>query len=195
MNKAFCFLVLTTALLLLTSCNPENSSQSTDGISDVVADTENISETDSTTDITTDAENTDDVTIEWVTLSPEELDEKKALLNELTGGKGSNAFIGYPYLEKLVAGEIQPYSKRLTLEQVKEIIKNNPDSFDAIMQEIENAHPYADRVGGSGVTTVSIWFDDYGNEGLSIMLEWKGINYFKEGEIIHLFPIENTSSE
>ncbi len=114
-----------------------------------------------------------------------------------TNSEYAEANWSYPYLENVISGKIGLYEKRLTLEQVKDIIRSNPDSFEDIRREIEKVQPYVDRsitiinnavANDSGTLYEEMWFDDYGNEGIKLYTPGNSIEVMKtDGESIVLF--------
>lgn len=103
--------------------------------------------------------------------------EKQAALNELA--KKENRLFGEFQRERAVLnGKLDPDTERLTLDEVNEIL-DRCNSYDEICRELAQAQTYPDFIGGSGVTKVEYWFDDYGYQKILLILEEEDAIYVK----------------
>lgn len=103
------------------------------------------------------------------TLSSEQ-QEQLAALKE----KGSHLFGEFIREEKIILGELPPDTARLCFDDVQEILANNTD-FQNIYESLLSIAKYPDFVGGSGVTLVEFWLDDYGTEKILLILEQEDV--------------------
>jgi len=104
------------------------------------------------------------------TMSTEQ-QEQLAALKE----KGSHLFGEFIREEKIILGELPPDTARLCFDDVQEILANNTD-FQNIYESLLSIAKYPDFVGGSGVTLVEFWLDDYGTEKILLILEQEDIS-------------------
>ena len=103
------------------------------------------------------------------TISTEQ-QEQLAALKE----KGSHLFGEFIREEKIILGELPPDTARLCFDDVQEILANNTD-FQNIYESLLSIAKYPDFVGGSGVTLVEFWLDDYGTEKILLILEQEDV--------------------
>lgn len=103
------------------------------------------------------------------TMSTEQ-QEQLAALKE----KGSHLFGEFIREEKIILGELPPDTARLCFDDVQEILANNTD-FQNIYESLLSIAKYPDFVGGSGVTLVEFWLDDYGTEKILLILEQEDV--------------------
>lgn len=103
------------------------------------------------------------------TMSTEQ-QEQLAALKE----KGSHLFGEFIREEKIILGELPPDTARLCFDDVQEILANNTD-FQDIYENLLSIAKYPDFVGGSGVTLVEFWLDDYGTEKILLILEQEDV--------------------
>ena len=103
------------------------------------------------------------------TMSTEQ-QEQLAALKE----KGSHLFGEFIREEKIIIGELPPDTARLCFDDVQEILANNTD-FQNIYESLLSIAKYPDFVGGSGVTLVEFWLDDYGTEKILLILEQEDV--------------------
>lgn len=88
--------------------------------------------------------------------------------------KGSHLFGEFIREEKIILGELPPDTARLCFDDVQEILANNTD-FQNIYESLLSIAKYPDFVGGSGVTLVEFWLDDYGTEKILLILEQEDV--------------------
>lgn len=110
------------------------------------------------------------------TLSQEQMQDLKDIIDKGTGRVGH-----YELIEKILAGKAVPLNTRMTKKSVQDIISNN-DSFEKILKAFRDQQPYADFVGGSGVSILEYWFDSEGNEKIVIIVEQSQIYYVHSSE-------------
>ena len=103
------------------------------------------------------------------TLSSEQQEQLSALKE-----KGSHLFGEFIREEKIILGELPPDTARLCFDDVQEILANNTD-FQNIYESLLSIAKYPDFVGGSGVTLVEFWLDDYGTEKILLILEQEDV--------------------
>lgn len=103
------------------------------------------------------------------TISTEQ-QEQLAALKE----KGNHLFGEFIREEKIILGELPPDTARLCFDDVQEILANNTD-FQNIYECLLSIAKYPDFVGGSGVTLVEFWLDDYGTEKILLILEQEDV--------------------
>ena len=103
------------------------------------------------------------------TLSSEQQEQLSALKE-----KGSHLFGKFIREEKIILGELPPDTARLCFDDVQEILANNTD-FQNIYESLLSIAKYPDFVGGSGVTLVEFWLDDYGTEKILLILEQEDV--------------------
>ena len=103
------------------------------------------------------------------TMSTEQQDQLAALKE-----KGSHLFGEFIREEKIILGELPPDTARLCFDDVQEILANNTD-FQNIYESLLSIAKYPDFVGGSGVTLVEFWLDDYGTEKILLILEQEDV--------------------
>ena len=103
------------------------------------------------------------------TMSTEQ-QEQLAALKE----KGSHLFGEFIREEKIILGELPPDTARHCFDDVQEILANNTD-FQNIYESLLSIAKYPDFVGGSGVTLVEFWLDDYGTEKILLILEQEDV--------------------
>ena len=103
------------------------------------------------------------------TMSTEQ-QEQLAALKE----KGSHLFGEFIREEKIILGELSSDTARLCFDDVQEILRNNTD-FQDIYENLLSIAKYPDFVGGSGVTLVEFWLDDYGTEKILLILEQEDV--------------------
>ena len=103
------------------------------------------------------------------TLSSEQQEQLSALKE-----KGSHLFGEFIREEKIILGELPPDTARLCFDDVQEILENNTD-FQNIYESLLSIAKYPDFVGGSGVTLVEFWLDDYGTEKILLILEQEDV--------------------
>ena len=103
------------------------------------------------------------------TMSTEQ-QEQLAALKE----KGNHLFGEFIREEKIILGELPPDTARLCFDDVQEILANNTD-FQNIYESLLSIAKYPDFVGGSGVTLVEFWLDDYGTEKILLILEQEDV--------------------
>lgn len=103
------------------------------------------------------------------TISTEQ-QEQLAALKE----KGNHLFGEFIREEKIILGELPPDTARLCFDDVQEILRNNTD-FQDIYENLLSIAKYPDFVGGSGVTLVEFWLDDYGTEKILLILEQEDV--------------------
>lgn len=103
------------------------------------------------------------------TISTEQ-QEQLAALKE----KGNHLFGEFIREEKIILGELPPDTARLCFDDVQEILANNTD-FQNIYESLLSIAKYPDFVGGSGVTLVEFWLDDYSTEKILLILEQEDV--------------------
>ena len=103
------------------------------------------------------------------TISTEQ-QEQLAALKE----KGNHLFGEFIREEKIILGELPPDTARLCFDDVQEILANNTD-FQNIYESLLSIAKYPDFVGGSGLTLVEFWLDDYGTEKILLILEQEDV--------------------
>lgn len=103
------------------------------------------------------------------TMSTEQ-QEQLAALKE----KGSHLFGEFIREEKIILGELPPDTARLCFDDVQEILENSTN-FQDIYESLLSIAKYPDFVGGSGVTLVEFWLDDYGTEKILLILEQEDV--------------------
>lgn len=103
------------------------------------------------------------------TISTEQ-QEQLAALKE----KGNHLFGEFIREEKIILGELSSDTARLCFDDVQEILANNTD-FQNIYESLLSIAKYPDFVGGSGVTLVEFWLDDYGTEKILLILEQEDV--------------------
>lgn len=103
------------------------------------------------------------------TISTEQ-QEQLAALKE----KGNHLFGEFIREEKIILGELPPDTARLCFDDVQEILENNTN-FQDIYESLLSIAKYPDFVGGSGVTLVEFWLDDYGTEKILLILEQEDV--------------------
>lgn len=99
-----------------------------------------------------------------------EQQEQLAALKE----KGNHLFGEFIREEKIILGELPPDTARLCFDDVQEILENNTN-FQDIYESLLSIAKYPDFVGGSGVTLVEFWLDDYGTEKILLILEQEDV--------------------
>lgn len=129
------------------------------------------------------------------TLSSEQQEQLSALKE-----KGSHLFGEFIREEKIILGELPPDTARLCFDDVQEILGNNTD-FQDIYESLLSIAKYPDFVGGSGVTLVEFWLDDYGTEKILLILEQEDVISVKcnaNGNISDwkpLYPVSTTPKQ
>lgn len=129
------------------------------------------------------------------TLSSEQQEQLSALKE-----KGSHLFGEFIREEKIILGELQPDTARLCFDDVQEILANNTN-FQDIYESLLSIAKYPDFVGGSGVTLVEFWLDDYGTEKILLILEQEDVISVKcnaNGNISDwkpLYPVSTTPTQ
>lgn len=129
------------------------------------------------------------------TMSTEQ-QEQLAALKE----KGSHLFGEFIREEKIILGELPPDTARLCFDDLQEILANNTD-FQDIYENLLSIAKYPDFVGGSGVTLVEFWLDDYGTEKILLILEQEDVISVKcnaNGNISDwkpLYPVSTTPKQ
>ena len=129
------------------------------------------------------------------TISTEQ-QEQLAALKE----KGNHLFGEFIREEKIILGELPPDTARLCFDDVQEILRNNTD-FQDIYENLLSIAKYPDFVGGSGVTLVEFWLDDYGTEKILLILEQEDVISVKcnaNGNISDwetLYPVSTTPKQ
>ena len=129
------------------------------------------------------------------TISTEQ-QEQLAALKE----KGSHLFGEFIREEKIILGELPPDTARLCFDDVQEILENNTN-FQDIYESLLSIAKYPDFVGGSGVTLVEFWLDDYGTEKILLILEQEDVISVKcnaNGNISDwkpLYPVSTTPTQ
>lgn len=103
------------------------------------------------------------------TISTEQQEQLSALKE-----KGNHLFGEFIREEKIILGELSPDTARLCFDDVQEILRNNTD-FQYIYENLLSIAKYPDFVGGSGVTLVEFWLDDYGTEKILLILEQEDV--------------------
>lgn len=103
------------------------------------------------------------------TISTEQ-QEQLAALKE----KGNHLFGEFIREEKIILGELPPDTARLCFDDVQEILENSTN-FQDIYESLLSIAKYPDFVGGSGVTLVEFWLDDYGTEKILLILEQEDV--------------------
>ncbi|MDE6019875.1 MAG: hypothetical protein K2H01_02600 [Ruminococcus sp.] len=112
-------------------------------------------------------------------------DDRQTALEKLA--EKEHSMIGELQRERaVILGELSPDAKRITLDEVIEIIESS-STYDEICKKLHEAQPYADYYGGSGVTLVEYWFDDKGSKKIFLILEQEEVFYyhFKEADKIY----------
>ena len=112
-------------------------------------------------------------------------DERQTALEKLA--EKEHIMIGEFQRERaVILGELSPDTKRITLNEVIEIIESS-STYDEICKKLHEVQPYADYYGGSGVTLVEYWFDDKGSKKIFLILEQEDVFYchFKEADKIY----------
>lgn len=129
------------------------------------------------------------------TISSEQQEQLTALKE-----KGSHLFGEFIREEKIILGELPPDTARLCFDDVQEILANNTN-FQDIYESLLSIANYPDFVGGSGVTLVEFWLDDYGTEKILLILEQEDVISVKcnaDGNISDwetLYPISTTPKQ
>lgn len=129
------------------------------------------------------------------TISTEQ-QEQLAALKE----KGNHLFGEFIREEKIILGELSSDTARLCFDDVQEILRNNTD-FQDIYENLLSIAKYPDFVGGSGVTLVEFWLDDYGTEKILLILEQEDVISVKcnaNGNISDwetLYPVSTTPKQ
>lgn len=129
------------------------------------------------------------------TLSSEQQEQLSALKE-----KGNHLFGEFIREEKIILGELPPDTARLCFDDVQEILTNNTD-FQDIYESLLSITKYPDFVGGSGVTLVEFWLDDYGTEKILLILEQEDVISVKcnaDGNISDwkpLYPVSTTPTQ
>ncbi len=129
------------------------------------------------------------------TLSSEQQEQLSALKE-----KGSHLFGEFIREEKIILGELPPDTARLCFDDVQEILENNTN-FQDIYESLLSIAKYPDFVGGSGVTLVEFWLDDYGTEKILLILEQEDVISVKcnaNGNISDwkpLYPVSTTPTQ
>lgn len=129
------------------------------------------------------------------TLSSEQQEQLSALKE-----KGSHLFGEFIRKEKIILGELPPDTARLCFDDVQEILENNTN-FQDIYESLLSIAKYPDFVGGSGVTLVEFWLDDYGTEKILLILEQEDVISVKcnaNGNISDwkpLYPVSTTPTQ
>ena len=103
------------------------------------------------------------------TISTEQQEQLSALKE-----KGNHLFGEFIREEKIILGELPPDTARLCFDDVQEILENSTD-FQNIYESLLSIAKYPDFVGGSGVTLVEFWLDDYGTEKILLILEQEDV--------------------
>ena len=103
------------------------------------------------------------------TISTEQ-QEQLAALKE----KGNHLFGEFIREEKIILGELPSDTARLCFDDVQEILENSTN-FQDIYESLLSIAKYPDFVGGSGVTLVEFWLDDYGTEKILLILEQEDV--------------------
>lgn len=111
-------------------------------------------------------------------------DQQTAL--EILAKKEHRLFGEFQRERAVILGELSPDAKRITLDEVIEIIESS-STYDEICKKLHEVQPYADYYGGSGVTLVEYWFDDKGSKQIHLILEQEEVFYyhFKEADKIY----------
>lgn len=129
------------------------------------------------------------------TISTEQ-QEQLAALKE----KGNHLFGEFIREEKIILGELPPDTARLCFDDVQEILENSTN-FQDIYESLLSIAKYPDFVGGSGVTLVEFWLDDYGTEKILLILEQEDVISVKcnaNGNISDwetLYPVSTTPKQ
>lgn len=129
------------------------------------------------------------------TISTEQ-QEQLAALKE----KGNHLFGEFIREEKIILGELPPDTARLCFNDVQEILENSTN-FQDIYESLLSIAKYPDFVGGSGVTLVEFWLDDYGTEKILLILEQEDVISVKcnaDGNIFDwkpLYPVSTTPTQ
>lgn len=129
------------------------------------------------------------------TLSSEQQEQLSALKE-----KGNHLFGEFIREEKIILGELPPDTARLCFDDVQEILENNTN-FQDIYESLLSIAKYPDFVGGSGVTLVEFWLDDYGTEKILLILEQEDVISVKcnaNGNISDwkpLYPVSTTPKQ
>lgn len=129
------------------------------------------------------------------TISTEQ-QEQLAALKE----KGNHLFGEFIREEKIILGELPPDTARLCFDDVQEILENSTN-FQDIYESLLSIAKYPDFVGGSGVTLVEFWLDDYGTEKILLILEQEDVISVKcnaDGNIFDwkpLYPVSTTPTQ
>ena len=124
--------------------------------------------------------------------------EQNELLSQLKE-KGNRLIGEFQRKEKEIRGEFDENSPRVTMNDVENIISES-DTYQEIMNKLQMIQKYPDFIGGSGVTIVEYWFDDYGYQKLLLILEQEDAIYVKcndSGKITDwhfIFPIKKDIS-
>lgn len=103
------------------------------------------------------------------TISTEQQEQLTALKE-----KGNHLFGEFIREEKIILGELPPDTARLCFDDVQEILENSTN-FQDIYESLLSIAKYPDFVGGSGVTLVEFWLDDYGTEKILLILEQEDV--------------------
>ncbi len=99
------------------------------------------------------------------------------------------SYIGtYTFTKKILSGETEPPSKRMTLDEVKKII-DTENNFDKILAALAERQPIPDFEGHyyDIHQALGYWFDDYGEEGIYIDCT-DSIFYYKVVQRRNVFP-------
>ena len=129
------------------------------------------------------------------TISTEQ-QEQLAALKE----KGNHLFGEFIREEKIILGELPHNTARLCFDDVQEILENSTN-FQDIYESLLSIAKYPDFVGGSGVTLVEFWLDDYGTEKILLILEQEDVISVKcnaNGNISDwetLYPVSTTPKQ
>jgi hypothetical protein len=88
--------------------------------------------------------------------------------------KGDIMFGTYERKEAELNGECSANANRITVEEVEEMIHDGMD-YGMIESKLAEIQPFADFIGGSGVTMIEYWLDETGNDKILLIREQENI--------------------
>lgn len=101
-------------------------------------------------------------------LSPTELSkEQEDKIFDLTAIEDDNGEIYWRQRSEIIDGV--NYEKRISLEKMKEIVKNN-STFVNMVAELQKIHGLPDAEAGSGISRYEYWIDDDGKQKIVLWL-------------------------
>ncbi len=113
------------------------------------------------------------------TVTTAKTNEKRMTLAEIEEWEHKNVPSELVRERAIFNGVISADSPRITLAQVKQIIAES-SNFSDIRRKIQNIQPYADVVGGSGVTLIEYWVNGSRNDYVLLCPEAEYIHLMNE---------------